>query len=606
MAESLSPPLPEWPRREMAILFTIALALKLLFLVTVLDNPFVVGLTNDEIQHVVEASEILKHGPIRPDAFYFAPLYPYLLAAVFSLFGEHSVLALILHSILGATNVVLVYALALVASGRRRPARLAAAMVMLYGPYWMLEVLVLKTTLATTMSTAAFVGLLISLRHPRSGLWLAGGLLFGLLTLVRGNTLVLIPALVVVLVIYHLKGRLQSRFLWLWLVGIGLGILPATVHNAIAASDLVLTTYQGGTQFWIGNHEEAPGTYVSLLPNRSLPWEEKHDAISIAEHASGEPLFPSQVSTWWLGQGLEYVRSHPGEWLTLILRKAWLFHANAELVDVVDIRVLRELEPQLWLAPLPFGFVVSLAAVGILLTLRRWRDDGVLWVATAASAGSVVLFFVFSRYRTPVVSLYVVLAAIALDRLVRLWRVRRIRQAIPALLAGAAVGVGSFLPVPHNDTSTAWNTLGGLLRRQGDMAGAQACFEKVVAAAPGRILLRTNLALVLEDQGQPCVAIQHRRAIHSVLVARVEAGATHNDLLELVINGMALANDLRVCGVSQEATQIRHSISAPAKWLLAEQQVDRFAPLPWELETLQRAAILNPTTNLETRPPSDG
>ena len=99
-------------RNRLAAVFVLALTVKVVFLIAAWDNPFVVGLTNDESYHVEEAGTFLREGVVRDDAFYFAPLYPYLLAGLFRLVGEGVPVILVLQVVLGALNVVLVLLLA--------------------------------------------------------------------------------------------------------------------------------------------------------------------------------------------------------------------------------------------------------------------------------------------------------------------------------------------------------------------------------------------------------------------------------------------------------------------------------------------------------------
>lgn len=495
------------PLAEAAAVAVSAAALKLLFLASVLDNPFVAGMTNDEAHHLETAAAILAAGPLQGDAFYFAPLYPYLLAALFAVLGEHPIPALALQAVLGGLHVGLVHLLGWRFTGRRWTARIAAAAALLYGPYWMYETLLLKTTAAATLTAATVVMLLAAGDRSDNRRWAAGGLMLGVLALLRGNTLVVAAAVAAGLLLEHRRGRASARAVALWGLALVCGILPATLHNLVAASDLVPTTAQGGVQLWIGNHEGATGTYVALRPGRGLPAQERADAFSVAEAAEGQPLFPSEVSAWWLRRSLEWIADDPLGWLRLTAVKLRLLHAHSEVVDVVDIGLYRRLSPQLRLAWLGFGPVVALAAAGVVLERRRLAGSrAMLAFLLVGSIASVVLFFVFARYRLPFVSLYLVLAAAGVEGVAAAARRRRLRPLVAALAAAGTAGVVAAVPVRVSDPAVAVNTLGNLYRQLGRPADALRCFESIVARHPSDPRLRVNLAEILAELSRPCDA----------------------------------------------------------------------------------------------------
>jgi len=494
-------------RAEAAVVAVSAAILKLLFLASVADNPFVAAMTNDEAHHLETARAILATGPLQADAFYFAPLYPYLLAVLFAVVGAAPLSALAVQAVLGGLHVGLVYLLGRRFTGRRSTARIAAAAALLYGPYWMYETLLLKTTVAATLTAATVVVLLAAGDRCDDRRWAAGGLMLGVLALLRGNTLVVAAAVAAGLLLEHRRGRASPRAIALWGAALVCGILPATLHNLVAASDLVPTTAQGGVQFWIGNHAGASGTYVALRPARGLPAQERADAFSIAEAAEGQPLFPSEVSAWWLRRGLDWIASDPLGWLRLTAVKLRLLHAHSEIADVVDLGLYRRLSPQLGLAWLGFGPVVALAAAGAVLERRRLAGSrAMLTVLLVGSVASVALFFVFARYRLPFVSLYLVLAAAGLEGLTSAIRRRSLGSVVAALAAAAVAGALAAAPVRVSDPAVAVNTLGNLYRQLGRPADALRCFETIVARHPSDPRLRVNLAEALAEMDRPCDA----------------------------------------------------------------------------------------------------
>jgi hypothetical protein len=178
--------------------------------------------------------------------------------------------------------------------------------------------------------------------------------------------------------------------------------------------------------FYIGNNPRADGTYASLRFGRGAPEYERQDATEIAERAAGRRLTPAEVSSYWTDQALDFITGRPGEWLRLVARKIALLVNAREMLDTESQETHAE-----WSVPLRvtafvghFGVLVPLALVGIIAT---WPIRSKLWVIHAmliAYAGSVVMFYVFARYRYPLVPFLVLFAAAGLSAVFEIVRAR--------------------------------------------------------------------------------------------------------------------------------------------------------------------------------------
>lgn len=498
-------------RACLVAVFVVALGLKALALGLALDDPLVRGTQGDEASYVAAAHEILNKGLVRDDAFYLSPLYSYLLAGLFAVAGDGITTVLVVQVVLGALNVVVMFLLAERVLQSRRAAVIAAILTLLFGPYAMYEWLVLKTTLAVLVTSVALLAMFTALERSSRALWMTSGVLFGALVLLRGNALLVLPFVFVGLAVEERRRRVTAGQLGLWLAGIALAILPATLHNAVAAHDLVPIAYSGGANFYIGNHRGATGTYQPLRAGGTDTDKERDDAISIAEATEGRPLWPSQVSRFWFRESFAYITGEPVAWSLLTLKKAWLFHNNAEIMDTVGFAVVRRLEPQLWLFPVPFGLVAALACCGLWFA-RRLPDFRLLVLTTVGSAMSVILFFVCARFRAPVVGLYILFAAAAIDGLLGMARSRRWRPLVGACAVVVIVFAASTVRAHGTDSQTTYNALGRAYAEQGDLESARRCFARTVAAHPRSVEPQHNLASTLFELGEYCQAATHFEA----------------------------------------------------------------------------------------------
>jgi tetratricopeptide (TPR) repeat protein len=170
---------------------------------------------------------------------------------------------------------------------------------------------------------------------------------------------------------------------------------------------------------FIGNNARSDGTYSSLEPGRGSPEYERQDATELAQRAMGRPMTPGEVSSYWTDRALAFITSEPVAWLTLVGRKMLLLVNRGEMLDTESQASYAE-----WSWPLKatgwfthFGVLMPLAVIGVWATWAdRWRLV-IFYALTIAYAASVVMFYVFARYRFPLVPMLMIFAAAGLNAL---------------------------------------------------------------------------------------------------------------------------------------------------------------------------------------------
>ncbi len=102
---------------------------------------------------------------------------------------------------------------------------------------------------------------------------------------------------------------------------------------------------------------------------------------------------------------MDFITSQPGAWLTLMARKVALLWNATEMLDTESQEAHAEYSlPLRALGRVGhFGVLVPLAVLGFVLTWPMRRRLWILYAMTLAYAASVVLFYVFARYRYPLV-----------------------------------------------------------------------------------------------------------------------------------------------------------------------------------------------------------
>ena len=542
-----------------AALFLVALAVRLLHLWAIHDTVLFDVLMGDARSYDAWAQRLAAGDWFGTDVFYQAPLYPYFLGVLYAALGRDLLMVRIVQAAVGATSAVL-----LASAGERLFSRgvglLAGAALALYAPAVFFDGLLQKSVLDVFFICLSIWVVSRLVDRPGSPrLWVGLGLSMGALSLTRENAL----ALVAVAALWSLArgfetvngGRLtadgrpqtadrkprrtasgrdrngggignldqspgspipDSGSRWLpilaFVLGLGVVLLPVVVRNYAVTGGFYLTTSQFGPNFYIGNNPAADGTYMSLRPGRGAPEFERQDATELAERARQRSLTPGEVSSYWTEQALAYITSQPGDWLALVGRKIALLWNSSEMLDTESQETYEEASPVLRLLGTVghFGVVVPLALLGL---IASWSDRRRLWplfALLAAYATSVVLFYVFARYRFPLVPFLLLLAANGLVATLRLFastpRARRGAIGVAVALVAAAVN-WPMLSSTRMRAITETN-LGTALYESGRYDEAVVHYRKAAALQPDYAPAYNNLGVTLRAQGLVDEAIQ--------------------------------------------------------------------------------------------------
>ncbi len=411
--------------------------------------------------------------------FFVDPLYPYFLGALYSVFG-HSLLAVrLVHLALGVGTV---YLTAQIGRKLATPAigNGAALIYAVYRPAIFNELEIEKTALATFLLALAILCALSERRRSH----LFAGLALGTAALCRTNVALL--CLPVGLYIARTAETWRPRSAALFALGFALMLAPVVARNRYVGGEWALVT-SGGQNLYIGNNPyNTSGGYASLPFIRSFPLYEEHDFAAVAEARTGRRMSPGEVSGYWRGQAIAHLRARSGFAAQMLLRKAALVLNDYEVPDNQDMYFVARYSPVLRL-PLPtLGWVLPLAALG-LIAQRRSRPALFIAALWAIYTATTVVFFVLARYRIPMVPFLAVLAAFGIAWLAQgrpPWRKAAVAAAVALGLAAF-----SFRELPFHDrtvnTGLSWHNLGVLQARVGKDADALVSYQKAAQLLPG-------------------------------------------------------------------------------------------------------------------------
>jgi len=404
-------------KRWVYFLFAVAFLLKLVFILQSRDSIQITVPILDAKYYDDLAQDIARGHVIRKEAFFMGPLYPYIMALVYSVFGRNIMLMRLVQISGGALSVVLTYLIGLKVF-RPSTAMLGALMLALYGAITFYEGQILMMWLGTLLNLLL---LYVLLYNPRkTGIfsflgnhfayrYILAGALLGLSALARASILIMLPGILIWLILIE-KGERRFIHAAVFIISVVIAIVPVTIHNYVASKDLVPITSNFGLNIYIGNSEEAAGVY---FPPKGPNLNSDGTTERFLERKLGRDLKPSDISRHWSHQAMAFVKEHPRQELSLLFRKFMLFINGYEWPQIENYALSKAKYGIFQVLFINFWTLSALGIIGIIYSLRRWRQTFLLhWFIISYSA-SIILFFVTGRYRIQIVPILCLFAAYA-------------------------------------------------------------------------------------------------------------------------------------------------------------------------------------------------
>ncbi|MCP4594570.1 MAG: tetratricopeptide repeat protein [bacterium] len=490
------------------IIFIVALVLRGVYLYQVRSCPFFGHEIMDPQYHrqwgeAIAASETFTDGP-----YFRAPLYPWVLGAVYRVFGTSDLAPRIVQIVFGSVSCVVIYLI-----GRRAFSRRVGILAGLSSAtYWLFlyfEAELLIAWLAMFLDLLLVWILLLTGDRRNPWLWLLTGILLGLSALARPTILLFAPAVLIWLAVLH--GSNRRRVLGYgacFVLGITLLIAPVTVRNRVVGHDLVLISSAAGVNFFIGNNPGSDGM-TAIVPGTPAKWWPGYYAqIERAENAMGRTLKPSEVSQYYWYEAFKFMQKQPREAAALLLRKLGVFWSKWEVSNNQDIRFVTDnFAPVTRFLPLTFWAVGSFGLLGLLISLGQAQRLFPLWGFVLVYTVGVVAFFVTARYRLPVVPVLMVLGSQAVFWCLDAIRFTRRRFVVVAVvvLVPAAILVSRVPKGVEAGVAQSHSAAGIVLASQGRNAEAEEYLLESVRlfpALPGSWFTLAMIKLQQQDLAQ--------------------------------------------------------------------------------------------------------
>jgi len=453
-----------------------AFVIRLIYVMQMRSSPTFENPIMDPLYHVEWARAFVRGECFMEGQPYFrAPLYPWFLGICFKLFGEDFLVPRIIQAAMGAVSCGLIFLI-----GRRLfGIATGAAAGIVAATYWIFLYFDTELLIVPMIVLLDLLALWLLLRADESRRTLDYGLsgfVLGLSAIARPNVL-LFGLAVCLWILVRRRKELQRGLLQAVLFGLAclVPILPITVRNYTAGDDLVLVSSQGGVNFYIGNNPQSDGTRAVVPGTRADWWGGYYDTIAMAEQEVGRSLEPSEVSQYFFGKSFEFITEKTGDWLDLTGRKFRYYWNAQEINNNKPIGFFAERYGGIVrFLPIGAGLILPLSFLGLFLCFRRPGRLFPLWGFVLVYSGTVIAFFVCTRFRIPVMVILVILACEGAR-----WWIAALRTKRWLAAAVAAVAIAPLAwwvnDLPDNVVDPdfqGYEIVGDLMIRQNDPDGA--------------------------------------------------------------------------------------------------------------------------------------
>ncbi|MDH5510925.1 MAG: tetratricopeptide repeat protein [Nitrospinota bacterium] len=419
-------------RLALGVIFGIAVALRLAYLIENLSNPFLYMPVLDEAYYIGLGRSI-AHGHILGEnrVFFMDPLYGYFLGFLFFALHQISFLtggpvtqetalmaARVIQIFADSSIVYLIYLLG-AKTWSRDAGLFAAAVWAIYTVSFFYNLLILKTTFTVfllLLFTLAMVqaGERGKQRNPPAE-WILLGVFAGLLTFLRANLLLMAPLTIVAWILTQRPPARQvavnSTMLCIGLLAV---LTLGAARNKAAAGEWVFLNSQSGRLLYASNNpENLTGRYMVPSFSRKGPEQMDRDFHAEAERRLGRKLTAREVSSYWTGETIKFICASPAEAAFAVYNK---LKGTIGSFEIPINRSLKSNERFSYIAQAPapnFAFALALGLPGLLVGLQIRRQVWWLIPAMGTILFTVTLFYTCSRFRLPMVPFLLVGAGIS-------------------------------------------------------------------------------------------------------------------------------------------------------------------------------------------------
>lgn len=359
--------------------------------------------------------------------FHQEPVYPYLVAATYKLFGSDVRNVFIWQLLLGSCINLLIYLLACRYFGNLTGV-CAGLLAILCGPIAFYDMLLLRSTLTVFLSLLTLFTFDLALRKQHVRYYILFGLIMGITYLTQAYFVFFIVfAIGYLIYLYRLKRPVLLRGLGGFAIGFGLVLMVLVSRNMSVGAPLFSVNSNSAISFINGNFN----TYdpnIGFVINTTL-------SIDIMHKTNGKFL-PAVVETLKSHEGVSYIGLL---WLKIKTTFFWY-----EMPNNASFYYFQQYAGILKGLFVTFYIIAPLGLVGLALALCKHRDTMPLIAMMIVNLAPLLIITAFSRYRVGLMAVMIPLAAFAIIEFLKSIRALNIKNMV---IIGAGISIAFLFTV---------------------------------------------------------------------------------------------------------------------------------------------------------------
>ncbi|MBA5863579.1 MAG: tetratricopeptide repeat protein [Nitrospira sp. CR1.1] len=478
----------------------LALTVRSLALYSMSQTEYFETLIIDEQIYHAWAAELAAGTYTSTWAYKTSPLPAYVVGILYMVFHPDPVYFRLLNIGLGTVTCGVLYLLGK-EMANRQAGLCSAFLAALYQPFILYSIVPLKTALEVFLFS--LTALLLARALTRNGSWgfLLLGLATGLLNATRENTIVF-SAIILSLLLWTNLPRSREPLKRVasqggtFMLGLLLALTPFMVRNYVIAGEPVLTTHQGGFNFYLGNQLDTMNPFY-----RPVSWASSNaDELEIhfrieASRRLGHLVSPGESERYWIHQAIDSALANPATFAAKQTYKLLALLNPAEAGDHYDIGFLSQFA-KFFAFPFPsFGIIMPLGVAGLILNSTSSRAKLGVALLLVGYALALLPFHINGRYRLPFAVILLPFVFICLEHLAYCFRKRHLGRSAACVLLVGLLGATEFIPIPGANDRTAYlNIHAWVLSQAGKDKDALAYWERS-SSMDGTFSAFANLSL---------------------------------------------------------------------------------------------------------------
>jgi tetratricopeptide (TPR) repeat protein len=498
------------------LVFLLAAFVRAAYLYDSSDNPTFFAPIVDSLTYDQMAKGLLKTGSLMHEFFWQPLFYPLFISLIYKLSNSSILAVKIVQALLGSVTSVLAYFL-----GKKLFSKTAGVLsgvfVALYMPLVFYDGELLATGWSAFWAVTLVLALIKTTERPNLCSCFALGLFAALSIITRPEFLTFSIAAFIWLVLVWVRRHTNPKRIALCLSLLFAGFLSIASPVAFLSYRVIgkasFLPQSGGINLYIGNNPNYKET-MNIRPGAA--WEK---FVALPANYGIKDRFEKE--RFFSDKALDYIRTQPASFLKGLFYKSAQFLSSRETPRNLDIYIFRKwsslLKIGLWKwgkFGFPFGLLLPLAVIGLIFNWRKVRAP--VWLFLILYPASIILVFVASRYRIPIIPLMTVFAAAGCTTIWRFFQSRNWAKLTAALLIILTIAISSSLAGPFcteqlNYEPELYYGLGDSLSKQGRTAEAIDVYSMAVTLRNDYVDAHHNLALLLVNTGRFEDAIEHYR-----------------------------------------------------------------------------------------------